>query len=55
MPQEIRQKSGEIKVSLHAAVLEETYDKIEAAAKKLNFSMGKIIDGLVKKQLRKGD
>ena len=52
MPQKIKQKSGEIKVSLHAAVLDETYNKIEVAAKKLNLSMGNIIDGLVKKQLK---
>ena len=52
MVQRNRLKSGDIKVSLHAAVLESTYDKIHYAAEKLGVSAGSIIDGLVKKQAK---
>lgn len=47
MPQKIKQKSGKIKVSFHAAIDEETYNRIEAAAKRNNRSMGDIVDEMV--------
>ena len=48
MPQKIKQKSGAIKVSLHAAVLDDTYVFIEATARRRQTSLGEVIDSWVK-------
>ena len=47
MPQKIRKKTGQIKVSLHAAVLEETHDKLQQLSRQRDKSMGELIDELV--------
>ena len=44
MPQLVKTKTGNIKVSFHAAVLDGTYDYIKAIAERNKCSMGVIID-----------
>ena len=45
----MKKRSGLIKVSLHAAVLEQTYDALHAAAKRNNISVGEYVDSLINK------
>ena len=42
-----RNKSGDIKASLHVAVKESTHDKLQATARKIGGTMGSLIDELV--------
>ena len=47
MPQLIRKQSGLIKVSLHAAILERTYDILSQKAISEKISMGEMLDKLI--------
>ena len=53
MPEVMKLRTGQLKVNLNVAVLEDTYNKIKATAERNNTSMGSYLDFIVEKVNKK--